>query len=741
MVERIFLMRIWIGVLFLLPLVVKAQFTYTVDQSVPVANTDGESLALPWTGGLNASQYNMMDLDGDGKEDLVLFDRMANKVVTYLRVEQSYRYAPEYEIYFPTAILNFVLLRDYNCDGKKDLFTGDNLGLKVFTNVTTPGNPPAWQRFLFSTGFGTKRDILLSKGFTSKVNVPLQFDDLPSVEDIDNDGDLDLLTMRYNSNGTVELHRNYSKERYGTCDSLDFERVTQAWGNFRECTCGVFAFNGQNCPTQGGGRTKHAGGKSLLLIDINGDQQKDLLISEAECAQLFALVNQGTSLNPVFSSSQPYPMPNPATMLVYPTPYFEDVDADGVKDLIATPNAFNKELINMDLVNSNWFYKNTGSTASPVFSFQQRNFLQDQMIDVGDNAVPAFVDVGLDGDYDLFISNNYLQGYNSTISYYENIGTPSDPDFVLRADDFLNLGLYNHYNRRIQFVDVNKDNTIDLAFTATSFDFGATSLYYILNKTQNGMDFSGQDIIQTAFTIGQNENIFLTDVDGDGNLDAIIGRGDGTVEYWKNDGGTLSFALEQDNYLGFGSSILRQSPALTSADLDGDGKTDLVMGDQSGTITIIPDYKNAVDGSAAVTNIIYNPLMDEGTSSYTSQNLGGQIWPAVVNLFNSNKPAIVVGSVMGGLSILKHDEAESLPRDPMINIFPNPVHETQNLNITIDRPAFIQVISIMGQQLSMPTRIQGFEQYTYDVSALSSGLYIMKFFVGSKTYSRKFVVN
>jgi hypothetical protein len=503
----------------------------------------------------------------------------------------------------------------------------------------------------------------------------------------------------------------------------------------------VFAFNGESCPTSGGGRTKHAGGKGLLLIDINGDQQKDLLISEAECAQLFALINQGTGLNPVFNSSQLFPSSPPATILVYPAPYYEDVDADGIKDLIVTPNAFHKELINMDLVNSNWFYKNTGSTLSPVFNLQQRDFLQDQMIDVGDNAVPAFTDIDSDGDYDLFVSNNYLQNYSSTISLYENIGTPSEPNFVLRVEDFLGLGIFNQYNRKIQLADVNNDNTIDLAFTATSFENGVTSLFYLPNKTQNGMDFSGQNIVQTSFTLGQSDNVFLTDIDGDGELDALVGRSDGSIEYWKNDGTNLSFTLEQDDYLGFGSSILRQSPSLTSSDLDADGKTDLVMGDQSGRLTVVPDFRNATDGSQAFSNIVHNPLIGGDMNSYTSPNLGGQIWPTVVNLFNSTKPAIVVGSTTGGLTILKHNEGQPLPEDPVINLFPNPVSETQNLNVTIDRPAFIQVISIVGQQLSMPARIQSFEQHTYDVSSLSSGLYIMKFFVGSKTYSRKFVVH
>jgi hypothetical protein len=50
------------------PQQLSAQFTYMVDQSIPVQINE-QTLSMPWGGGLNAVQYNTIDLNGDGLED------------------------------------------------------------------------------------------------------------------------------------------------------------------------------------------------------------------------------------------------------------------------------------------------------------------------------------------------------------------------------------------------------------------------------------------------------------------------------------------------------------------------------------------------------------------------------------------------------------------------------------------------------------------------------------------------
>src|SRR6478609_12065035 len=142
--------RIIILLLILLfPSALHAQFTYVVDQTVPVKDLQGNTLDMAWAGGLNAAQYNSIDLNGDGKDDLAIFDRMANKVITFVNENNQYRYAPEFETLFPDGITNWLLLRDYNCDGKKDIFTGDIFGMKIYTNTTIAGGHLSWKQFLF----------------------------------------------------------------------------------------------------------------------------------------------------------------------------------------------------------------------------------------------------------------------------------------------------------------------------------------------------------------------------------------------------------------------------------------------------------------------------------------------------------------------------------------------------------------------------------------------------------------
>jgi len=716
----------------------RAQFSYFLYDSIPVQK-DNKPLSMPWAGGLNAAQYSTLDVNLDNKEDIVVFDRMANKVITFLNIDGQYQYAPQYENSFPDGITNWLLMRDYNCDGKKDIFTGDILGMKVYTNVTQPDSlGPQWEQYLFYSGDGnTPSKVLLTKGFTNLINLQLQFDDLPAIVDADGDGDLDIFTVQFVGNGTIEFHENITTK----CDTLKFQRVTRTWGGITECTCGNFAFNNQPCPT----RTEHAGGKSLLAIDATGDGQIDIMLSEATCTTMSLLANDATLFDAVVSSSSLFPGTRPVSLVIYPAAYYEDVDFDGVKDLLTTPNVYLDNYFNSDFEHSNWFYKNTGTNAAPVFSLKQTDFLQEHMIDVGENAVPAFFDVDNDGDQDMLVSHFTSDRVSSRIRLFENTGTRSHPAFELADDDYLGFSLSTYYNLRIKIIDLNNDGKQDLVFTATSVQDATTHLYYMANKASTSLDFSGQDVQQLNFNLASPENLHLVDISGDGLLDILAGRSDGSLEYWKNNGPVAnpSFSSVNKSYLGIGPSVTRQNLTAATGDLDANGTLDLILGDQTGQIRIISSFREVNSSDNEQSDIIYNPLLgtSDQSEAYEVRNLGGRIWPTVVNLFNANKPAIIVGNTLGGLAVLKHSDAISFAA-PTIEVYPNPIAKNDDINIEIDGTGTVQFFAVTGRAVSDPITITASrtEPTKLKVPNLAAGVYILRFTLRDQTFAKRVVI-
>ncbi|HRI79729.1 MAG TPA: VCBS repeat-containing protein [Cyclobacteriaceae bacterium] len=652
--------RILFFLLFPLPLA--AQFTYTIDQSVPVV-VEGKTLTNPWAGGLNSAQMNTLDLNADGKDDLVIFDNTTAKINTYVVVNNTYVYAPEYEIYFPTEISTFVVLRDYDCDGKKDLFTFGQIGILVFKNITPPGGHLSWKKLkFFNSGTGLYSDVLLTLGVSGKINLLPGVNDLPNFTDMDGDGDLDVLNMRFVSPSSAEYHKNFSMERYGRCDSLELERQTDTWGNFEECSCGKIAFGSQTCADIGG-RVAHTGGKSLLTFDADNDGDKDLVYAEESCTNLYFMENKGNAAIANMTSFSIFPPGTPVNIL-YPASFLADWDFDGKPDLIASSNLYARNALTNNFRQSVWFYKNTGTSQVPVFTFSKNNFLQENMIEVGDFSAPAFTDMDQDGDEDMIIGRYTAEAGLGTFYYFENTGTTLAPSFQFVTDDIFNFSLLPYYNLKPQFIDFDNNGGMDLIFTATNSLNGKTSLYYMLSKSSTAPSFAGQPIqLVSSILLDASENATMIDIDQDGKKDLLIGRYNGALEYWRNSGGG-SFFLSNNKYLGLGTSLSRQSVTAVAGDLDADGREDLVVGDQRGIISVYNDFRQAGANALPLSNLIY----DSFTKTYTSKNLGGRLRPVIVNLFGTDKPGIITGNTQGGLYLLKNDNGQVLSEKPNVLI-------------------------------------------------------------------------
>ena len=83
-----------------------------------------------FVGGLIAPQFSNMDFNEDGLQDLFIFDRNSNSIITLLKKNGKgnfeYEYAPQYQEMFP-ALSQWALLYDYNQDGIEDIFTSSTI--------------------------------------------------------------------------------------------------------------------------------------------------------------------------------------------------------------------------------------------------------------------------------------------------------------------------------------------------------------------------------------------------------------------------------------------------------------------------------------------------------------------------------------------------------------------------------------------------------------------------------------
>ena len=82
----------------------------------------GDTLAYAWAGGLNQPQFFLADLDANGWEELVVFDRSASRplVFDWDAAAQQWTFHPNWSQYFP-PMSHWTYLGDLTCDGQADL--------------------------------------------------------------------------------------------------------------------------------------------------------------------------------------------------------------------------------------------------------------------------------------------------------------------------------------------------------------------------------------------------------------------------------------------------------------------------------------------------------------------------------------------------------------------------------------------------------------------------------------------
>jgi len=531
---------------------------------------------------------------------------------------------------------------DIDNDGDLDAFIGELYGTVKFYRNTGTATAPVFT----ATGANDPNT-------GQPVTNPLAGFDVgsyvtPTFADIDNDGDLDAFVGEFNVG--VKFYRNTGTNAVP-----------------------VFTATGANDPNTGQPVVNPLNGVAVgfyaapAFADIDNDGDLDAFVGEGFGTVKFYR-NTGTNAAPVFTATGAND-PNTGQPVVNPlagfdvgdfaTPTFADIDNDG--DLDAFVGEYNSTAK---------FYRNTGTTAAPVFAANPL-----ASFNVGFYATPAFADIDNDGDLDAFAGES-----TGTVKFYRNTGTSAAPLFAADAAGNPLAGSDSGGRAAPAFADIDNDGDLDAFLggwygTVKFFRNTGTNAVPVFTATGANDPNTGQPVVNplAGFDVGLKATPTFADIDNDGDLDAFVGESTGTVKFFRNTGTAaapvfIATGANDPNtgqpvvnpLAGFGvGGGIRAAPAF--ADIDNDGDLDAFVGESYGTVKF---YRNM--GTAAAPNF----AADAAANPLAGFNVGGiGSAPAFADIDNDGDLDAFVGEGYGTVQFFE-------------NFDPSPVTVADALTVT-----------------------------------------------------------
>ena len=682
-------------------------------------------------GGMNAPQFSEADFDRDGRQDVFAFDRIGNVRMAFRNSinPKATTFSPQLTAKIP-ELNDWALMRDFNGDGAADIFTfndGAVGGIRVFKGKYI-NDSLNFERMNFAFS-GNVISYPLSSGF--KVNLYVNAVDIPAIDDIDGDGDLDILAFEVGG-GHVYWYKNQSMERGFQRDSLIFQLEDDCWGKFYDSGFqpAVKLGTTTTCATnlRGGGvfaSIRHPGA-TIATFDADNDGDKDALLGSVSFSNISFLKNDGTPTN-AFMGSQDNNFPSNTegvNLPVFPAAFFGDWDGDGIKDVVATTVSTSS----LESKNVSWLYKNVGTNALPRFQLQKKDYLVGEMIDLGSGANPALVETNNDGLLDLVVGNDesYLPGNEreARLSLYRNVGTSTVPSFQLIDSNWLNFKALSNLdvnNFAPTFGDLDGDGDLDMVVGEET-----GTLYFVENQSNSMGVLQMRPPVPfwKSMKAAASPKPQIVDLDRDGLLDIVVGTRNQFIHFFKNKGTRTAPDFNPEaNSKKLGGVDMRElgDPASFIAPqfVDFQGKWTLFCGSSSGKIWIFDSINNNVNGTFRLVNNDYGKLRD-----------GWRTTPTIANLIpTDNKLEMLVGNLRGGLSAYKLSynldgttPTQNIDNQLFANIFPNPTKGL--LTIETNDNFDLKVMNYLGQIIKTERRVS--PQYLLDLSAFSSGIYFLE---------------
>ena len=558
----------------------KGDGSFAAKQDYPVGSRDQPPSPVDYAD--EASTVVLGDVNGDGKLDIVTANHGSSTVTVLLGKGDGTFTSGQT---FPTGKAPATLaLGDLNGDGKTDLVTAslDAAKMSVLLGtgggafaahqdyplpIDTPTGSVPYQTTLIAlddlnrdgkldlvlvTYCMNQASVLLGKGdgtFAASMDYPLGISGLDGngptgfvLADLDGDGNRDLVAANAIA-GTLAVLLGKADGSFATRQEYPAGSGSHALavgdldgdGKLDIAAGGGVVLLGNGDGTLGTGLELASSGDypAAVLGDLDGDGKLDIVTANGTANTSSVLLGKGDGS---FAAGVDYPTgDNPRVVAL------GDLNGDGKLD-IATAN-------------------NAAATVSVLFGKGDGTLAAKVDFETGPRPVTlALGDLNLDGNLDIVTAGTEEFGRNGKVSMLLGTGNGK---FAPRVD--LSAGMNT---AAVAIADMNRDGKPDLVVANSGADSG-----YSVDVWLGNGDGTFTGVAHDSSVYGSNV-VALGDLDGDGNLDIVesgmyeipnhvsvlLGKG----------GGTLTSRTD------YGTTAWPQSIVL--GDLDGDGNLDLVVG-------------------------------------------------------------------------------------------------------------------------------------------------------------------
>jgi len=576
--------------------------------------------------------------------------------------------------------VSFPAAGDLDNDGDFDFLIGDGYGAVQYFENTGNASVPAF------TSVTTN---------SPTANISGYYFAMPTLVDIDNDGDLDLFVAEYY--GTINYYENI-----GTPSSPSFSTPQTPLGLNTATLGSIFV--------------------DVDFADMDNDGDLDAIVG-GYYADVYYYENTGTATNAVFGNPVQNPFGMTAITSDYGFPALTDIDNDGDLDMFLGVYYGDME-----------YFENTGTASQAIFGVSVQNPYNIALNPAGNSlASPLFVDIDNDGDQDLFAGT--YGGAAGAIFYQGNSGVfiPNTPP--TSADSSLTM---------------NQDGTT--GFHVGLFAFSDADTLQTLSKIKITAITGSGGFNLFGFPVSPNTEISVADLVGLKYIPLAgqYGTNFDSFSFQVSDGIDYSAAVYQFTINVNALPTTTQTAVGTNENTDYIFNiNDFTFNDPDGgtfqeiQIVTLPIKGQVKFNGTAITagdiiattdfaNLVFSPDANETGFPYTDFQF------AVGDGMGFSTPQALIVTVNFPVTTTAIDGFDA------ITLSPNPVSEVANIRIEtqVSKSATLSIQNIAGQVvLNQNIELNGNFNAAVNVSNWAKGIYIIRLqTIDGKAWAEKLIV-